>query len=263
MNETPCEDFQIAAAAELAGELEGAERERLLAHLAACPRCAGEAAALGRLWRGLEPDAGEGPSPFLAARFERALAREIEAQGAGAAPAPRVAVGAAPLRRWGALAATLAAGLALGYAGAGGGDGEIAGLRQEVGALRETMALTLLGERSASDRLRAVAYGRETVASDPRVADALLSALAGDPDVNVRLAALEALAGATRLPRERARWVRAVAGQDSPLVQLSAIDLLLASEGDAARRDLESLLANPDLDPTVASYLRSRLGRRI
>jgi len=265
MNPDRCEEFEAAIVAELSGSLESAEREALRAHVAVCPRCAAEAESLGRLWRGLEPEATEGPSPFLAARFERMLARAIEAE-APAAAKPARAVAAAPpaLRRWAAVAATLAVGLGLGWSFAGGGRGdELAALRAEVGSLRETMAVALLAERSPSERLRAVAYGRDYAARDPRVADALLAALANDPDVNVRLAALAALVPNVRLPEERQRLVRTVSKQDSPLVQLSAIDLLLESGGEAAQKDLEALAANPELDPTVASYLRSRLGRRI
>jgi hypothetical protein len=265
MNPDRCGEFEAAIVAELSGSLDAAERETLRAHLATCPRCAAEAESLGRLWRGLAPEATEGPSPFLAARFERMLAREIEAASPTAAKPARAVVAAPPaLRRWGAVAATLVVGLGLGWSFAGGGRGdELAALRAEVGSLRETMAVALLAERSPSERLRAVAYGRDYAARDPRVADALLAALANDPDVNVRLAALAALVPNVRLPEERQRLVRTVSKQDSPLVQLSAIDLLLESGGEAAQKDLEALAANPELDPTVASYLRSRLGRRI
>jgi len=265
MNPDRCEEFEAAIVAELSGSLDAAEREALREHVALCPRCAAEAESLGRLWRGLEPEPTEGPSPFLAARFERMLAREIEAQ-APAAPTPsRAAAPAAPpFRRWAAAAALVVVGLGLGWMLAGGGRGEeLAALRAEVGSLRETMTVALLSERSPSERLRAVSYGRDLAARDPRVADALLAALANDPDVNVRLAALAALVPNVRLPEERQRLVRTVSQQDSPLVQLSAIDLLLESGGEAAQRDLEALAANPHLDPTVASYLRSRLGRRI
>ncbi|MCB9378448.1 MAG: zf-HC2 domain-containing protein [Holophagales bacterium] len=265
MSSDRCEEFEGAIVAELSGSLDAGEREALRAHVAACPRCAAEAESLGRIWRGLEPEADEGPSPFLAARFERMLAREIEAREPAAPARPSAAtLGAPPLRRWAVAAAMLVVGLGLGWALAGGGRGdELAALRTEVGSLRETMAVALLSERSPSERLRAVSYGRDLAGRDPRVADALLAALANDPDVNVRLAALSALVPNVRLPEERQRLVRTVSKQDSPLVQLSAIDLLLESGGEAAHRDLEKLAANPELDPTVASYLRSRLGRRI
>ncbi len=267
MNRTPCEEIEIAIVSELAGELDAAEREALRQHVAGCARCAAEVESLGRIWSGLGGAPAEGPSPFLAARFERMLAREIEELApAAATAAPRgPAVSTAPAwRRLVPLAATLALGLGLGWVvAAGRGGSDVADLRREIGSLKEMMAVSLLSDRPSSERLRAVAYGREQVANDPRIADALLGALAIDPDVNVRLAALEAIAPALRLPAERARLVRVVSNQDSPLVQLSAIDLLLAADGAAARRDLEALAANPDLDPTVASYLRSRLGRRI
>ena len=263
MKPSDCQDFEVLLADALAGELTAAERRSLDEHLAGCARCAAELASLGALWQGLGRLEAEPPSPFLTARFARMLEHEIAAgaaSGALARPAPR-------RRRLAAFAAGLAAaltvGVALGYvlAGQGGAAREVAALRGEVVALHQTVAVSLLGQSSPSERLQGVAYSRPLAASDPRVVEALLAALARDANVNVRLAALEALAPATALAHNRARLVAAVAAQDSPLVQLTAIDLLLENDGPAARRDLEQLLADPDLDPTVASYLRDRLGR--
>ena len=90
---------------------------------------------------------------------------------------------------------------------------------------------------------------------------ALFSRLLEDPDVNVRLAALEALRPLATRDDRRGELIAAVARQESPLVALSLIDLLLESNDAAARRDLEQLLANPHLDPVVRGYLRDRLGR--
>ena len=64
-------------------------------------------------------------------------------------------------------------------------------------------------------------------------------------------------------PEERSRFVAVVAKQESPLVQLSLLSLLLESGGDAAQRDLRQLLDNPKLDPVVRGYLRDQLGRSI
>ncbi len=259
MNRTDCADFEVRLAAALAGELGAAERRELDDHLALCPRCAAEAASLDAFWQGLGRLDDGAPSPFLAARFERMLRRELEAEAARAA-----AAGSRPgWRRVAGLAAALVAGVALGYgaSGRGGAEREVAALRGEVAALHETVAVSLLRQPRPSERLQGVAYGRALAASDPRVVEALLAALSTDADVNVRLAALEALAPVAALPRERARLVAAVVAQDSPLVQITAIDLLLESDAATARRDLEQLLANPELDPTVASYLRDRLGR--
>jgi hypothetical protein len=256
-----CAEFETQIAAALAGEVSAAERRELDEHLARCPRCAREAADLAALWRGLERLPADQPSPFLAARFERMLRREIELDAQGSQRAGAAAGG----RRFGAatLAAALAVGIGIGvlFRWFGAPSGEIEALRDEVGSLHQMVAVSLLAQASPSERLQGVAYGRQLAGQEPRVLEALFSALATDPNVNVRLAALEALAPATELPARRHRLVQAVAAQDSPLVQLTAIDLLLEGGGEAARRDLESLLADPDLDPTVASYLRDRLGR--
>ncbi len=90
---------------------------------------------------------------------------------------------------------------------------------------------------------------------------ALFTRLLEDPNVNVRLAALEALRPTANRADHRGRLVEAVARQESPLVALSLIDLLIESGTPAARHDLEQLLANDQLDPVVRGYLRDRLGR--
>src|SRR5690606_38745196 len=121
MNRTDCSDYEGLLAAALAGELSAAERRALDEHLAECPRCAAEAASLGEIWRGLGRLEETAPSPFLAARFERMLSREIAAEAtrdALAAAAPR----RNPALAWAAgLAAALAAGVALGFFAATGG----------------------------------------------------------------------------------------------------------------------------------------------
>jgi hypothetical protein len=139
----------------------------------------------------------------------------------------------------------------------------MAALADEVASLRETVTLALLAESSPSERLRGVAYGREVSGADARVAEALLDALLADPNVNVRLAALEALRPLALRPDGRPRLVAAIPDQESPLVQLSLIELLLETDSAAARRDLAQLLDNPNLDPVVRAHLRDRLGRSV
>ncbi len=197
-------------------------------------------------------------------------------------------------RRWLALAAMLLVGLGLGYLVFGRSGDDVAILRREVGDLHTMVALSLLEKGSVSERLQGVAYSREVAVDrdfgiaqarggrggqsgqggstapggqsapgDPRdpVVAALFTRLLEDPNVNVRLAALEALRPLAAREDRRGEFVAAVARQQSPLVALSLIDLLIESDGAAARRDLEQLLDNDQLDPVVRGYLRDRLGR--
>lgn len=277
-----CEAMQERLTARLSGELGAGELQELEAHLAVCAHCAAEAKIVEELWRGLALPREEVPSARMRARFDAMLTSEL--RPAPPAPLPFTErPQPQPLtpsaretsqsdgfgRRFLALAAMLLVGLGLGYLTFGRpGDGvadlnshDVADLKREVGDLHEMVALSLLERGSVSERLQGVSYGREFSAGDDKITSALFARLLEDPNVNVRLAALEALRPLARREDRREELVAAVTRQDSPLVALSLIDLLLESGTAAARRDLEQLLTNPKLDPAVRGYLRDRLGR--
>ncbi len=79
----------------------------------------------------------------------------------------------------------------------------------------------------------------------------------------MRLAALDALREVSTRPDTRARLVQSIPEQDSPLVQISAIDVLLESDAasPATRDELATLAQDPALDEVVRGYLRDRLER--
>jgi hypothetical protein len=255
----------------LNGTLDAAEVARLREHLASCPGCAEEAASLETLWARLGELPDEEPSPALRERFATRLAREVAAEARRVVPFARPT----PVRRFapsgafGAIAASIAlvaVGVLVGTRFASErNDREIARLHEDVRSLHETVAVALLSGSSPAKRLEGVAYGREASVGDDKVAAALFDALLHDPNVNVRLAALDALKPRAARADERPRLVAAVAAQDSPLVQLSLLSLLVesAQSSDAARRDLAQLLDNQKLDPVVRGYLRDQLGRSI
>jgi hypothetical protein len=259
----------------LNGSIAPADAALLRAHLATCSGCAEEVASLEALWAELGRLPEDEPSPALRRDFEARLAREIAAERRRVVPFARP--DATRHRRlpgggFGALAASvalLAVGVLVGTELSSRRDArEMAELREDVRSLHETVAVALLSGDSAAQRLEGVAYGRQASAGDDRVAAALFEALLHDPDVNVRLAALDALAPRASRADERPRLVAAVAAQDSPLVQLSLLSLLLESaergpNAEAARRDLAQLLDNENLDPVVRGYLRDQLGRSI
>ncbi len=263
-----CETMQERITSRLAGELSAAESAELDRHLAACAPCAAEAAALASLWRELGELPEEAPSEGARRRFDALLAGEAARQAGRpvALGGFRDAERSEPVRRpvWRsalALAAMLIVGLGIGFLLSRQGGSDVAALRREVGDLHEMVAMSLLEQRSVSERLRGVAYTREYTGEDEKLASALYRTMLSDPNVNVRLAALEALKPLAERPAEREKLVAAVSRQDSPLVQLSLIDLLIASDSAAAKRDLKALVDNPNLDPAVRAYLRDRLGR--
>ncbi len=277
VREISCDEAAGRMATSWREGLSDAERAGLAAHLDSCAACAAEAAQLAELWRRVgELPVGE-PSPRLAAGFEAMLAAELAEERAGrgvlrpdfaAGRTPAVRPGPPRLSPWvsrfAAVAATLAIGVLAGTELASRrGDRQIEVLRAEVASLQETVATALLAGESSSQRLAGVAYGRGVSQSDPRVADALLGALENDPDVNVRLAALEALRPLAGREAERPRLVAALSRQASPLIQLSLIEMLLESDGDRGREELRRLLDDDRLDPALRGHLRGRLGGSI
>jgi hypothetical protein len=275
-----CDEAVDLLTESLAAPLGRRAAAELEAHLAGCESCRAEAWELRRTWKELERLPEETPGEEMSARFSAMLAPHLAAARRRSAVrrlTERAVAGLERhLERWlphralaqaGLAAAALAAGVMLGsghWPGSGGGNAgarqtEIAGLRQEVRSLSQLVTISLLKQDSASERLRGVSFGSQSGAGDERVLGALLDTLGHDPDVNVRLAAVDALAPTVGRPLVRDQLLQEVARQPSPMVQIALIDVLLAHDRAGSRQRLLDLESQPALDPTVRDYLRSRL----
>lgn len=226
-----------------------------------------EEESLRRLWDALDRLPEEQPSPALRQRFYRMLDEEV-ARTAGKPPSRGwremlAVLMPQPVRLGVAWALpALVLGVLLGIRVPGSEPrGEMTELRQEVRSLSRMVTLSLLQQESASERLKGVSYGRSTSPTDERVLSALLAAVKEDPNENVRLAAIDALAGVVERPRVQQTLVDSLPRQESPLVQIALVDLL--AEAPGARPLLSRVAEDPEIDPTVRDYLRRRLERRI
>jgi hypothetical protein len=119
---------------------------------------------------------------------------------------------------------------------------QLAALSQEVTDLRETMMLTLLAKESAAERLKAVSLTQEMDQASQKVTQALLQTLNADGNVNVRLAALDALRPYAGQPSVREALIHAIALQDSPLVQVALAELMQSIQAKASVKELQKLL---------------------
>jgi hypothetical protein len=143
--------------------------------------------------------------------------------------------------------AVLVVGMAAGYflrtpsAGPVPSD-QLAALSQEVTTLRETMMLTLLQKESAAERLKAVSLTQEMDQASQKVTQALLQTLNTDSNVNVRLAALDALRNYAVQPTVREALIHAIAQQESPLVQVALAELMQSIQAKSSVKELQKLL---------------------
>lgn len=132
-------------------------------------------------------------------------------------------------------------------------------LSSEVSQMREVMMLNLLDNESASERLKAVNISTEMQPADNKIAEALLKTLNRDPNVNVRLAAIEALVRHAANPLVREGLINAIADQESPIVQAALADAMLALQEKRAIDAFKKLLDQNGLDRGVRDKLQNTI----
>jgi hypothetical protein len=269
----PCEQLKVSFPDYWEGTLPLEERRALEAHFASCESCRLEARELRDTWQALDALPEEEPSPMLRQRFDAMLEGwQVHEQPVRAArPLPTRLVPDRP-RRWlaplawtgGALAAAallLAFGFLLGRDTSGSTSRtEITDLRTELHGMRQMVAISLLHQESATERLRGVSWSNQLDTPGTEIVNTLIDTLSHDANVNVRLAAIDALkqfAQTTPDPQSRpmrAALVQSIGAQPSPLVQIALIDTVVELREHHALDVLRALAA----DATANKVVRQR-----
>ena len=250
-----CDEAKACFADDWCGMLREPERNELKRHLEDCAACRQEAEGLATLWQKLDSLPSPEPSPQMRDRFYAALG----AYGEGfSAASSRERHQVNLWTNWlpmGVAAAALLIGLGLGYAVSsqkgGRESSEISQLRGEVNGMRELVALSLLRQQSASERLRGVSWANQVESSDGQVLAALIDSVNHDPNVNVRLAAADALRTFAMTASTREEIARAITLQSAPLVQIALIDLVVDLKDHGAITELKQVAGNDSLNPSV------------
>lgn len=132
-------------------------------------------------------------------------------------------------------------------------------LSAEVSQMREVMMMNLLDNDSATERLKAVNISTEVKSADNRITEALLKTLNNDPNVNVRLAAIEALLHHASNPLAREGLVNAITIQESPIVQAALADAMLILQEKKSVEEFRKLLDRNGLDQSIRSKLQTTI----
>ncbi|MBA4053330.1 MAG: anti-sigma factor [Marivirga sp.] len=138
-------------------------------------------------------------------------------------------------------------------------DEQIEMLGQQVSGLKELMMLSLLEKESATDRLKAVSLTQEMDQASQKVTSALLQTLNSDENVNVRLAALDALKPYSRESKVREELIRSISKQDSPLVQISLAELMAELQAKSSVKELEKILHNENTPVDVKKKIEESI----
>jgi hypothetical protein len=128
-------------------------------------------------------------------------------------------------------------------------------LASEVREMKKTIMLSKLENPSAGERMQAIQFAQDLSGPDEAVIASLVQTMNGDPNVNVRLVAVEALARFAGRPRVREALIQSIVRQESPLIQLALAEVMLALHEKRAVEAFRRVIADPQLDYWVKSKL--------
>lgn len=158
-------------------------------------------------------------------------------------------------------AITLLLGFAVGYIlrSPAKKDEQIVQLGKEISDLKEMVMLSLLEKESATDRLKAVSLTEQMDQASRQVTTALLQTLNNDENVNVRLAALDALRPYSKDSAIREALVRSIAQQKSPLVQVALAELMAQLQEKTAIDELNKILQDGDTPSDIKEKIQESI----
>ncbi len=251
-----CEEVRNEFTDYVIGQIKEPARSAVEQHLLVCDSCRTETEDLKTLWTTLGSIPATEPSSELRSRFHIML--EAYKHGLEQAPSPSWWDGVNSwLSNWWPRqpALQVGVGLALLILGVLIGrqvlvvpnppsiqpNNEVTELRSELSQMRSMVALSLMQQQSASDRLKGVNWSYQLQQPGSDVLKALLDTLMHDPNVNVRLATVDALRQFGDRSIVRRGVIDAMTREGSPMVQVALIDLavdLRETESIATLRQL-------------------------
>jgi HEAT repeat protein len=246
------EEIRLLIPQYLSGQLTPSDQDLFETQLSQNAELRAETEELRTLWNQLGLLSEEQPSVAMRARFYQrlnALQRHRDLHPGTKSVPWRLGL-------WQQVAAALGVfllGLFVGRFPTGGSvpANEVAQLRSQVQSLHETVALSLLDRQSAASRLEGVAWSSRIQQPDGELLSALITTLNRDPNINVRLASLDALEKFAGNGTVRKALVDSLYAQNSPLVQIALIDALVHMRDTEAAKPLQKLSRDNAVNVTV------------
>jgi hypothetical protein len=261
------------------GSLPGDEAAELRAHLASCPVCQREWAALQEISAKLDhlsetPEPAprlreqfyamldthqrdaDAPSPFALAwgKIDRFFASLLPGR-----PAPQFAFALTLLVAGVFFGRQLAGKPATAVRTDDSDKKELADLRAKVNSIGQLVTYSIQQQRSTSERMRAVLATMDLKSPDRKVLTDLVGSLAFDPSINVRLSIVEALSQHADDSLVRAGVLSALPRESAPLVQVAMIELLAGTRDEASKPVFEKLSHDAAVDQNVREAARRAL----
>ncbi len=264
-----CQELKDLVPEYLAAALSPEALQGFEAHLMECENCRLELRGMETTWTALGDLPDEDPAPEARGRFyamleaeKRNLAREQRVPWFRRVEYwletwwPR-----RPAVQMAMIAVVAVVGLLAGSGLEGGvtDSGEISELRGEVQQMYQMMSMSLLDQKSSTDRLRGVNWSSRVEDPSSDLLYSLSSTLNSDPNENVRLAAVDALSSFRDRPGVLDALMQSLAEEDSPAVQIALIDLLIAIQEKTALEALKQFIEQRDVIPPVKQHAETQI----
>ncbi|OGF67987.1 MAG: hypothetical protein A2Y62_22120 [Candidatus Fischerbacteria bacterium RBG_13_37_8] len=263
-----CQDIREKFPDILIGEIEQQMMKTIQEHIADCVGCREELENLSLLWAKLEVIPEEQPGPGVREGFYAML----ESQKRETEDRVQTKQSMSWIKRLmhnilipqtvfqnPVVYALLILGFVGGYIvhSFSNSSGEFAALQQEVQQTRQLVALSLLKQPSASDRIMGAAWSRKVEEPDQETLKVLIDILNNDTSSNVRLSALDSLTRFYDYPYVREQLIRSLMEQSSPIVQIALIDLMGEMRDDHALPVLNQLVMKEGTNEQVKTQAKN------
>ncbi|HPG40909.1 MAG TPA: HEAT repeat domain-containing protein [bacterium] len=240
-------------------------------HIENCPVCRHELEVMQAMWHTLAQAPEQEPTPAVRDRFYSMLhAEKKKTQTQKKLPLFRAHEFFSMLAGWwprrpaiqfAVAVMMLLLGLFIGRRSATDplNNDRLAALQQQLNVIQQANSMLLLQQPGSFERLTGIASSTQVANPDTDLLNTLFTTLNNDANVNVRLAAVDALFLFSSQPGVREKLIDSLAEQTSPLVQIALVDLLAQLKEKQALEALKRFIDTQDLNADVKNYTKEKV----
>lgn len=138
-------------------------------------------------------------------------------------------------------------------------NSEIAALRSEIQTIQQNASMVSLSQPTASQRLKAINIISDQANSNEKTINVLLNTFKDDDNINVRIAAANALSRYSNNEYVRDIFIDILDKEKDPALQITLINLLTQMQESRAKKTFEKILNDANTYPVVKEQVQQGL----
>jgi hypothetical protein len=261
-----CKNIEYHIVDYLDGQLSEGESQTITNHMASCDNCKAIYDETKALFLAFENVKEETPSDNLRTGFYKLLEEEKQLLDTGVVQLPQYNK-EFPWKHAFQVAASIVFMFGGYFLGSHNSkqiaNQEISALQKETVELREDMMLAMIENQSPSKRIQAVNFTESFVKPDTKILEALIGRMQYDGNMNVRLAAAEALSEFPKSTIVKEAFIEALTTQKDPSLQIALILFLVKIQAKRAIAPMQHLLKESDTPDFVKDQVSDGISQII